>query len=78
MSAIDDYMRLREAILEFFLIICKELRIDEAVKQLDALLTKESAEKQFARSLSKRTDPLTDDEKRTALLTGDEDCKSSS
>ena len=39
MSAIDDYMRLRKAMLEFFLIICKELRIDEAVKQIDALLT---------------------------------------
>jgi len=32
-----------------------------------ALLAQESPEKQFASSISKRTDPLTDDEKRKAL-----------
>lgn len=39
-------------------------------EEADALLadTQESAEEQFASSLSKRTDPLTDDEKSDALL----------
>ena len=42
---------------------------DELENSVAALTAEESAEEQFANSLSKRTDPLTGDEKREALLT---------
>ena len=44
---------------------------EDGMKQV-ALLTGGSAEKQFAQSLSKRTTPLSDEEKRNAL-TGESD-----
>jgi len=76
----DAYLRFVDAAQPFFVVAAQEQAsvLRRPYTQLAGTRkpiiggTEITADEQFANSLSKRTDPLTDDEKRKALLTTEE------